>query len=169
MIGRLKLAAIGTAVAAAVAAPGVMYYEGLIPQTYSDPVGIPTACYGETGAHIQPEMVFSHAECAAMLDASLSRHWAGIERCLGDAEVTVGEAAAVLSWAYNIGTGAACTSTLAKMVRAGVPGEVWCHQLTRWTKARKAGVVIELPGLVRRRQAELTMCLTGQWPAWVTS
>lgn len=169
MIERLRITAISATLAATVAAPGVMYYEGLIPRTYVDPVGIATACWGETGAHIRPGMAFTLTECQAFLDGSLSRHWAGIERCLGDVEMTVGEAGAVLSWSYNVGVSAACTSTLARMVRAGVPGETWCHQLGRWTKATKAGIKIELPGLVKRRSAETTLCLTGQWPEWVTS
>jgi lysozyme len=28
----------------------VGYHEGYIPHTYADPVGIPTICYGHTGA-----------------------------------------------------------------------------------------------------------------------
>lgn len=163
MMHKLRVFATGAAIAAAAAIPGIAYFEGYVPGTYSDPVGIPTACYGETGPHIKPGMVFSGDECRAMLDVSLARTWQGLERCLV-ADLTVGEAAAILSWAYNVGTGNACTSTLARMVNSGVPGEVWCHQLARWTKATKAGVKIELPGLVKRRQAELTMCLTGQWP-----
>ena len=164
MIERLRITAIGAALVAGLAAPGVMYYEGLIPRTYTDPVGISSACWGETGKHIQPGMEFTLEECQTMLDGSLARSWRGIEGCMGGAEMTLGEASAVLSWTYNVGTGNACTSTLARMVNSGVPGEVWCHQLTRWTKATKAGIKIELPGLVKRRQSELHMCLTGQWP-----
>lgn len=159
----LRVVGVTAAAVVLAAAPAVVYYEGYVPGTYADPVGIPTACYGETGPHIQPGMAFEHADCLAMLDAGLNRHWRGLEQCL-NADITPGQAAAILSWTYNIGINAACTSTLARMVNAGVPGEVWCHQLTRWTKATKMGVKIELRGLVKRRKAELAMCLTGEWP-----
>lgn len=157
------LRVVGAASAAAVIAAGsVAYFEGVIPHTYVDPVGIPTACAGETGPHIQIGQTYSIDQCMTMLDASLARHWRGLERCIVG-ELTMQEAAAILSWTYNVGVGAACGSTLVRMINRGAPAEAWCQQLTRWTKARKLGVVIELPGLVKRRAAERSMCLTGQW------
>lgn len=158
---RVVGAAAATAVVAA-SAGAVAYFEGVIPRTYVDPVGIPTACAGETGSHIVMGQTYTIDQCMQMLDESLWRHWVGVSRCM-HAEVTVNQAAAILSWSYNIGVGAACSSTLAKMVNRGAPAEAWCQQLTRWTKARKMGVVIELPGLVKRRAAERSMCLYGEW------
>lgn len=158
---RVAGAASAAAVIAATAG-GVAYFEGVIPHTYRDPVGIPTACAGETGPHIQMGQTYTLDQCMTMLDASLARHWRGLERCIVG-ELTMQEAAAVLSWTYNVGVGAACGSTLVRMINLGAPAELWCQQLTRWTKARKLGVVIDLPGLVKRRAAERSMCLTGQW------
>lgn len=154
----------GAAAAAVVGASvgAVAYFEGVIPQTYRDPVGIPTACVGETGPHIVMGQTWTMEQCMQMLDESLWRHWTGVSLCM-HAEVTVNQAAAILSWTYNVGVGAACSSTLARMVNQGAPPEAWCQQLTRWTKARKLGVVIELPGLVKRRTAERHMCLYGEW------
>ena len=146
----------------AVSAGAVAYFEGVIPQTYRDPVGIPTACAGETGPHIVMGQTWTMEQCIQMLDESLYRHWMGVSRCM-DAEITTNQAAAILSWTYNIGVGAACSSTLARMVNQGAPAEIWCNQLTRWTKAKKMGVTIELPGLVKRRAAEKNMCLYGEW------
>lgn len=159
-----NLRIIGGTLAAVVAAtaPGVAYFEGVLPYTYADPVGIPTACAGETGAHIKFGQTYSIEQCMAMLDASLARHWAGLERCV-DADVTINQASALLSWTYNVGVGNACRSTLVRLLNAGAEPDVWCHQLTRWTKARKLGVLIELPGLVKRRSAEMAMCLDGDW------
>lgn len=162
MSGLRIAGAASAAVVVAATAGGVAYFEGVIPHTYRDPVGIPTACAGETGPHIQMGQTYTLDQCMVLLDASLARHWRGLERCIVG-ELTMQEAAAVLSWTYNVGVGAACGSTLVRMINRGAPAEAWCQQLTRWTKARKLGVVIELPGLVKRRAAERSMCLTGQW------
>lgn len=154
--------AAGFVVAAALAVPASKYFEGYVSSTYRDPVGIPTACWGETGPHIQYGMEFSLAECVQMHNASLWRTWQGLGRCI-TRPLLVRELAALLSWANNVGTGAACSSTLARMIRAGAPAEVWCLQLPRWNKATVMWVKVVLPGLVIRRQAEMTMCLHGYW------
>lgn len=158
---RIAGAASAAAVLAATAG-GVAYFEGVIPHTYRDPVGIPTACAGETGPHIRMGQTYTLDQCMAMLDSSLARHWRGLESC-ADAELTINQAAALLSWTYNIGAGAACRSTLVRMLNQGAPAELWCHQLTRWTYATKLGVKVQLPGLVKRRASELSMCLHGAW------
>lgn len=155
----------GTAAAAAtMAVGGITYFEGVVPYTYADPIGIPTACMGETGPHIQFGQSFTLEECRAMLDVRVQSTMLRLSACLDGVEVTQGQVVALTSWAYNVGTGAACSSTLAKLARAGVSAQTWCPQILRWTKARKLGVVVELPGLVKRRHAETHMCLTGSWP-----
>lgn len=161
-MSRLRIIGGAFAAVTATAGPCVAWFEGVIPYTYVDPVGIPTACIGETGAHIAMGQTYTVDQCMAMLDASLAKHWRGLERCV-DAEVTVNQASALLSWTYNVGVGNACGSTLVRLLNSGAEPAVWCNQLTRWTKARKFGVLIELPGLVKRRNAELSMCLEGDW------
>ncbi len=139
--------------ALAIAGAFVPVYEGTILSTYVDPVGIPTACMGETGPHIRLGQRFTMDECEAMLDASLLRHARGLDACI-TVPLADHEAAAILSWGYNVGVRAACSSTLVKMVNAGRPADEWCAQFDRWVYA--AG--IKLPGLVRRRAAERDLC-----------
>jgi lysozyme len=55
-----------------------------------------------------------------------------------------------------VGTGAACKSTIVKMVNRGETLAA-CDQLLRWTKA--GGKVVE--GLVNRRNAERNLCIFG--------
>ena len=161
--GRYTFAgAAGFVLAAALAVPGSQYFEGFASRTYRDPVGIPSACWGETGPHIQDGMEFTLAECVQMHNASLWHTWQGLGRCI-TTPLLVRDMAALLSWAHNVGTGAACSSTAARMIRAGVAAEVWCLQLPRWNKGTVMGVKVVLPGLVTRRQAEMTMCLHGRW------
>lgn len=148
--------------ALALAAPIVGYYEGMIPHTYTDPVGIPTICIGHTGADVVPGHVATPGECEALLQADLGGAYGDVRRCIG-VPLQPHEAAALTSFTFNVGGAALCTSTLARMANAGAPAAQWCPQLERWVYARKAGVLIQLPGLVKRRAAERAMCEGREW------
>lgn len=156
-----KLSLIATA-AMALATPCVGYYEGVVFHTYADPVGIPTICSGHTGPDVTPGRVATQDECDSLTQQDLRRTDKAMQQCI-HVEMEPYEYAAVLSWAYNVGTSAACSSTLVRMLNAGAPGYQWCSQLDRWKYATKLWVTIELPGLVKRRAAEKRMCLTGSW------
>ena len=132
------------------ATPLVVLFEGLVP--YADPVGIPTACVGETDREITSMgREFSRDECIAVMGASLYAHAVELDKCI-TRPLERHEAAAVLSWSYNVGVGAACRSTLVRLLNAGEP---FCGQLKRWVYAGG----IKLRGLVRRRDAEYAMCV----------
>lgn len=138
-----------------IALPTVMYFEGLSLTTYTDPVGIPTACYGETDKGvISMKDSFSSAECSALLGASLAEHMDGVADCI-NVSVKPNEAAAIASWSYNIGVGAACSSTLVKMLNAGAPPSEWCPQMHRWVYAGGK----KLKGLENRRNKDVSLCL----------
>lgn len=155
----------GTLAAVAVAAPMGAWFEGVLPVGYADPVGIPTDCIGETvGARIGVQR-FTFDECVQRYSVRLARNWDnGLSRCI-HRDVSVPQGAALVSWADNVGIGAACSSTLVRLLNAGASPAQWCEQLLRWNKATLAGVRIVLPGLDKRRQAERAMCL-GDIHAW---
>lgn len=141
----------GAAAVITLAAGLVAHYEGYIPHTYADPVGIPTACYGHTGPEVTPGRKFSTAECQYLLTGDLAAAYRGVTHCV-HAPLKDHEAAALLSFTFNVGEGTLCRSTLARMANAGQPG--WCAQLERFVYARG----VKLPGLVKRRKAERAMC-----------
>lgn len=152
------------ALALAIAAPCVTYYEGVIPHTYADPVGIPTACVGHTGPDVRMGQTYTPAQCKGMLYSDLGKALADVNRCLA-IDVTPEQAAALVSFTFNVGGAAFCNSTLARLANSGVPATTWCAQLLRWNKATKLGMTFELPGLVKRRNAEYQMCLGHPWSA----
>ncbi|MBA8886137.1 lysozyme [Dokdonella fugitiva] len=148
----------------AVASPCVMWFEGMVPHTYRDPVGIPTACYGHTGPDVTLGRSYSADECRRLLDGDLAEAYAAVAQCVR-VPVEPYEAAAMVSFAFNAGGHAFCGSTMLRLVNAGADGAVFCQQLMRWTKATVPviGVKVELPGLVKRRTAEREMCLGHDW------
>lgn len=137
------------------ALPIVAYFEGFMPRTYVDPVGIPTVCFGETNKTItMQDRFFSREECTAMLSDSLRKHAAEISKCV-KVPVWDHEAAAILSWGYNVGSTAACQSTLIAKLNRGESAGSWCPELHRWVYAGGK----KLNGLVKRREAEYQMCI----------
>jgi len=90
-----------------------------------------------------------------MLAKAVGEFQAGLRKCLPGLDgLPEGVQVAFLSWSYNVGTGAACRSTLVRRANAGdMPGA--CYQLPRWNRA--SGMVVS--GLTNRRGAERTLCL----------
>ena len=146
--GLAGVAAVSIALAGAFVAP----WEGLRTSAYRDAVGVWTVCYGETKG-VRPGDRYSAEECEAMLERELERYAAALGECL-TAELPQGARVAFVSWSYNVGTGAACRSTLVRKANAGdLYGA--CDELLRWNRA--GGRVLN--GLTNRRKAERAMCI----------
>jgi lysozyme len=144
-----------SAAAAALCAATVGGFEGLRQTAYPDPAtrGPPwTVCYGST-IGVRPGDHYSLAECKAMLVRDLESYATGIERCV-TAPLPDPRYVALVSFAYNVGIGAACKSSVVRLINAGQTA-AGCNALLQWNKA--AGITF--PGLTKRRESERTMCL----------
>lgn len=132
----------------------ISQFEGRELRAYRDIVGVWTICDGETkGVH--EGQVATPAECDTKLAQNLVSYERGLDRCLvaplpGETKV------AFLSWAYNVGLGAACDSTLVKLANTGATIAA-CDQLMRWNRAGGR----EVKGLTDRRSAERMLCRKG--------
>lgn len=142
----------GTAAVLAAAAAFVGPWEGERTEAYLDRIASPpvwTVCYGETRGVKQGDR-YTSTECSAMLMEALGQYRDQLIRCVPTLPLqSEGVQVALTSWTYNVGAGAACNSTLAKLANAGD----WrgaCNQLPRWNKA--GGKVVN--GLTNRRAAE---------------
>ena len=151
MNDRSKLIAKIGAAAAALAVSAVAFYEGTVQRTYRDPIGIITACTGHTGPELQMGQTFTREQCDDMLAKDLLQHAAALD-CI-KTPLADGQKAAFLSFAFNVGNGAFCGSTLARKANAGDMRGA-CAELSRWTLAGGR----ELPGLIKRRAAERALC-----------
>lgn len=132
----------------------VQPWEGRHLQAYRDIVGVWTICDGETRG-VKPGQVATPAQCDTMLYRSLTEFKAKLDKCLTH-PLPLKTSASLLSWTYNVGPGAACSSTLVKKANAGDLAGA-CDQLPRWNRA--GGNVVR--GLTNRRLAEQQLCLEG--------
>jgi lysozyme len=131
-------------------------WEGLRLEPYFDIVGVATVCFGQTGPAARAGRSYTRPECEAMLSDEVRVFAKGLDRCISpNARMYPLQQAVILSWAYNVGLGAACGSTLVRMLNAGMPMDQWCAQLKRWNRA--GGDVVW--GLTRRRNHEYTLCM----------
>ena len=146
------LAAVAT-MAAALAAG----FEGLRQYAYYDPRpgdAILTVCYGHTGKDFKKGVKYDIDSCKQWLADDMLDAVRAVERChpnLPD-NVLIAFSDAV----YNIGPKVACNSTASRYLTQGNYVAA-CKELPKWNKSN--GVV--LPGLTRRRNAEMEICLEG--------
>lgn len=154
MTPRQRLTAKIGAGSVALVLPVVMLYEGTVYRTYKDPVSILTACTGHTGPELRMGQRYTKEQCEAMLYGDLLKH-ADALNCI-KTPLADNQKAAFLSFAFNVGNGAFCKSTLARKANAGdLMGA--CAELSRWVMAGGR----ELQGLVKRRAAERQLCEKG--------
>lgn len=147
----------GAAAILAAAAAFIGPWEGERTEAYLDRIANPpvwTVCYGETRG-VKAGDKYTSEQCSAMLMDSLKDFYGPLTACIPDLpKQPEGVQVALTSWSYNVGTGAACNSTLARRANAD-RWEDACNQLPRWNKA--GGKVVR--GLTNRRLAEQKLCL----------
>lgn len=146
--------AVAAAIATAIAIPA----EGLRQYAYLDPPGILTVCYGST-RNVTAGKKYDLAECRSRLDVEMLRAIEVVDKCVPGLPENV--LAAFGDAVYNLGPRIVCdstSSTAALLLAAGKVADA-CRQLPRWNKAKVSGVVVELPGLTKRRAAEMRLCL----------
>ena len=151
------VAASTVAAAILVSTPLIMFFEGHREVGYRDIVGIATSCWGHTGPDAVVGRRYSRSECEGQLAADVNRHAAEIRPCIR-VDVPVESYAAFTSFAFNVGTGAFCRSSLLRKLNAGDLAGA-CNGLMAWTYAGKPPKRIK--GLVNRRVKERALCLKG--------
>jgi lysozyme len=116
------------------------------------PKDVPTIGWGSTGPDIRLGMVWTQEQADGRFALDVARFADKVEKLLGDAATTQGEFDALVSLAYNIGTGNLGSSTLLRLHKAGDKSGA-AAQFARWNK--QAGKVLN--GLTIRRAAEAAL------------
>lgn len=128
--------------------------EGCRLRPYQCSAGVWTSGIGHT-AGVKPARDITERQAASNLVADVLNVERRLSVC---APVSMPQPVydALVSFAFNVGTGAACRSTLAGFIKR----QQWpqaCNQLTRWVYVDG----VKNQGLENRRQRERAYCLTG--------
>ena len=143
--------------AAQLALDSISDFEGYVPESYQDPVGLWTKCWGDTTG-VTPGATYTFDECVKSLNDHTLELAEPVLRCVPSlAGQGYRVKAAVVSMAYNIGSGAFCGSSVARYFNSG-DYERGCRRMAEIYKTAKGR---ELPGLVKRRKVESELCLQG--------
>lgn len=136
-------------------------FEGFVPKVYKDVAGIDTIGIGTLWKNGMPTEV-THEQAVDLC-------WKDCEKIVKqvDSLVTVklteNQRIALVSFAYNVGTGALASSTLLKFLNQGNYAAA-ADEFTKWDKAKVNGTLQSVTGLYRRRKIERERFLTPDNP-----
>lgn len=131
-------------------------YEGLFLEAYLDPVGIPTIGYGTIrypdGRKVRLGDEITADEAEAFLKFECDKV---AEEVSDEVKVKLNQNQfdALVSFCYNVGTGAFKNSTLLRELNKG-NYNLAAAEFPKWNKATSGGKKIELKGLTNRRNSE---------------
>jgi len=135
-------------------------FEGTRLESYYCSSHILTIGTGHTGPDVYEGQKITQAVANQLLRDDLDR----FEKCIIsmiDVALTQNQFDSLVSWAFNVGTGAVQESTLRRRLNRGEDvNTVISEELPRWCKGAGNEPVL---GLVRRREAEVSLAITGNW------
>jgi lysozyme len=136
-------------------------FEGCRLAPYQDAVGVWTIGFGHTkGVTAKTKPLTSIVAAKLLLHKDLEAYERSVAK-LVRVPISQEQFDALVSFAYNVGTGALASSTLLKRLNSKHYGMA-ANQFLVWNKATMPnGKVITLPGLTRRRKAERQLFLAG--------
>lgn len=148
----MRRAVAGVSAAALVA---IASWEGYRSEAYNDVVGVPTIGWGTTDG-VRPGQRIDPTRALIRLQQDADQIAGELSKCIGDVPLHQNEWDAYVSWAYNVGSTAACGSTLVRKLHQEPPDYPGaCGELKRWVYAGGKRIT----GLVRRRESEYRMCM----------
>jgi len=134
----------------------IKHFEGCELKAYWCPARVLTIGYGHT-ADVEEGDEIEQGDADRLLEADLEEFEHYVLQ-LVDPELTQNQFDAIVAWTFNLGPGNLKESTLLKRLNERDFDDV-PYQIRRWTKAGGK----ELPGLVRRREAEALLFQGEDW------
>jgi lysozyme len=151
---RIAIAALTLSASALV---GIALHEGYSPVAYVPVAGDrPTLGFGDAQG-VKPGDKTTPVRALIRLNAQAESFQRELRACIGDVPMHQHEWDSIVSWAFNVGSKAACDSTLVKKLKAGDYTGM-CAELLRWDRFQGR----RLAGLTKRRQAEHAKCIGAQ-------
>lgn len=138
--------------------------EGLRLKAYRDSAGIWTIGYGsiiyEDQTPVKKGDIITQQTADKLIEKEISSKSAKVNAALGNVPVNQNQFNALVSFAYNVGTGALLSSTLLKRVRANPADPKIRSAFMMWNKAHVNGKLVAIKGLTKRRAAEADLYFT---------
>jgi len=133
---------------------GLAVHEGYRDEAYTPVKGDrPTLGFGDAQG-VKPGDKTDPVRALIRLNQQADVFQQQMRRCIGDVPMYQYEWDSIISWSFNVGSQAACGSTLVKKLQsfdyAGA-----CKELLRWDRFNGA----PLAGLTKRRQEEYKLCM----------
>ena len=152
-MNRIQVAALTTSAAALI---GIAAHEGYREYAYTPVPGDRlTLGFGDAQG-VRPGQTTDPVRALIRLGSQVSVFEREFKACVGDVPLHQHEWDSYISWVFNVGSKAACNSTLVKKLKQDPPDyEVDCKELLRWDKFQGK----PLRGLTIRRQEEYRKCL----------
>lgn len=133
-------------------------WEGKGLEAYQDSVGVWTIGFGHTGPDVHPGQTISSEQADALLAADLHKFEMAVLSMVDMAHTTQNQFDALVSFAYNLGSGALAESSLLRYHKQGQYNAA-AGEFVKWDHA--GGQV--LAGLLRRRKGEAVVYISGQY------
>lgn len=132
--------------------------EGLRLTAYRDTARILTVGYGHTGPDVHMGQTITEAQAVSLLMADTAHAAAAVDMTTHDVSTSGNQFSAMVSLAFNIGTGAFRSSSVLRFHREGT---FWgaAHAFELWDKSHVNGALVVLPGLLQRRKEEAALYL----------
>ena len=135
--------------------------EGFKLYAYTDSAGIWTIGYGsilyQDGTPVKQNDTITEEMAEQFLQREVLAKSAKVNVMLGEANINQQQYDALVSFAYNVGTGALISSSLLKKVKANPSDKSIAASFLVWDKAHVDGELKEIPGLRQRRQDEANL------------
>jgi lysozyme len=128
-------------------------WEGFESNPYKDIGGVWTDGFGNTN-QVVPNKVLTVPQALDRLNKNVNEFEATVNRCITQ-PTTQGQYDAFVKFSFNVGSNAFCKSTLVKKFNSGDSAGA-CNELSKWVFVKGRRV----QGLVNRREAERSMCLS---------
>lgn len=135
-------------------------FEGFESQAYIDTDGTPVIGYGLSRIADKPVQIgdrISPQQADVTLNIQLQAIQQELDRVI-KVELSDRQLSALASLAFNVGVDFVKNSTLIEKLNAGDYNGA-ANEFLRWDKANIQGRLVQMPGLIRRRQAERQLFL----------
>jgi lysozyme len=141
----------------------IKHYEGFYKNPYLCPAGVPTIGYGTTmyddGKKVSlRDPAISEADATEQLQHEVNKIALTVNNAV-KSKIEQHQFDALVSFAYNLGTGALKGSTLLKLINQEITSNAnWKKTITaefqKWCRAKVKGKSVVLKGLLSRRTTE---------------